>query len=155
MSIRNKIEDDLKAAMKSGDKDRREVLRMVKAKMLEAEVARRAKEGRDYRLGDAESLEVLAACAKQRRDSIESFRQGGREDMAKAEEAELAIVQGYMPKQLSEEELRQIVREAIGSSGAQSAKDMGTVMKIVMPRVKGAADGRMVNQMVKELLGPE
>ena len=152
MSMKQRIADDLKAAMKSGDKRRLEVLRMLKARMQEAEVELRAKQGREYELADPEALHVLSAYAKQRRDSIDSFRQGGREDLAGAEEAELAIIQEYLPKQLSADEIRAVVREAIEQSGATSPKDMGAVMKLVMPRVKGAADGKLVNQIVGELL---
>src|SRR5262249_7640500 len=104
------------------------------------------------KLSDPEAIKALAAYAKQRRDSIESYRQGGREDLALKEEAELAIVQEYLPKQLAADEVRRIAREAIAEAGATSPKDLGAVMKIVMPRVKGAADGRMVNQIVAELL---
>ncbi len=152
MSLKQRIMDDLKAAMKSGAKERLEVLRMIKARMQEAEVARRGTKGRDYELEDSEATQVLAGYAKQRRDSIDSFRKAGREDLASREEAELAVVQEYLPRQLSPEEVRRIVREAIASTGAVSARDLGAVMKIVMPQVKGAADGKLVNQIAAELL---
>src|SRR5215813_4780205 len=135
----------MKEAMKSGAKDRLSVLRMIKAKMMEAEVDLRVKHGRDYELGDPEATQVLASYAKQRRDSIDSYRQAGREDLAAQEEAELAIIQEYLPKQMGEDEVRSIVREAIAAAGATSARDMGAVMKLVMPKVKGAADGKLVN----------
>lgn len=153
MSIRQRIADDLKAAMKSGDKPRLGVLRMVKSRMLEAEVALRSSKGRDYELADAEATSVLAGYAKQRRDSIESFEKAGRDDLASAERLELAIIQEYLPDQMSEDEIRRIVREAIASTGATSAKEIGNVMKIVMPRVKGKADGRTVSVIAGELLG--
>ena len=152
MSLKQKIQEDMKQAMKSADKRRLDVLRMVKAKMLEAEVSLRGTKGRDYELEDAEVIGVLTSYAKQRRDSIDSFRQGGREEMAAAEEAELAIIQEYMPRQLSSDELRVLVAEAIAASGATSAKDTGAVMKLVMPQVKGKADGKVVSQLVAELL---
>ena len=152
MSLKQKIQEDMKQAMKSADKRRLDVLRMVKAKMLEAEVSLRATKGRDYELEDGEVIGVLTSYAKQRRDSIDSFRQGGREEMAAAEEAELAIIQEYMPRQLSSDELRVLVAEAIAASGATSAKDTGAVMKLVMPQVKGKADGKVVSQLVAELL---
>ncbi|HET6373318.1 MAG TPA: GatB/YqeY domain-containing protein [Candidatus Polarisedimenticolia bacterium] len=152
MSLKQRITDDLKAAMKSGDRDRLEALRMIKARILEAEVDQRAAKGREYELSDPEAIQVIAAYAKQRRDSIDSYRQAGREDLASKEEAELAMVREYLPAQLSADEVRRIVKEAIDASGASSPKDMGAVMKLVMPKVKGAADGKLVNQIVGELL---
>ena len=152
-SLKQRIEDDIKTAMKTGDKLRLSALRMVKAKMMEAEVALRAKKGRDYQLEDSEALQCFSTSAKQRKDSIDSFRQGGREDLVKAEEAELAIIQEYLPKQLGAEEITRIAREAIASTGAASPRDMGAVMKIVMPQVKGAADGKEVSRIISELLG--
>ncbi len=152
MSLKQKINDDMKQAMKTADKRRLDCLRMVKARMLEAEVSLRAAKGRDYELDDAEVLGVLTSYAKQRRDSIDSFRQGGREEMAAAEEAELAIIQEYMPRQLSADEIRGIVTQAVAASGASSAKDTGAVMKLVMPQVKGKADGKLVSQIVGEIL---
>jgi len=150
--MKQRIDDDMKTAMKAGDARRLGVLRMVKARMQEAQVAMRAKKGRDHELDDAEVDGVLAACAKQRRDSIDSYRQAGRQDLVQAEEAELAILAEYLPEQLSEAEIAQIVREAIASTGAVSAKDMGAVMKIVMPQVKGKADGKLVNKIAAGLL---
>ncbi len=150
--IRQRIEIDLKAALKAGDKARLGVLRLVKAKMLEAEVALRASKGRDYALDDEEALRVLGACAKQRRDSIESFRGGGRDDLASQEEAELAVIREYMPAQMSAEEITRIAREAIASVGATSPRDLGAVMKVVMPQVRGAADGKEVNRIIAALL---
>jgi uncharacterized protein YqeY len=152
MPIKQRIVEDLTAAMKSGAKERLSVLRMVKAKMLEAEVNLRGARGRDYQLEDPEAIEVLASYAKQRRDSIDGYRKGGREDLAAQEESELAIVQEYLPKQMSADDVRRIVREAIAQCGATSPKEMGAVMKLVMPKVKGTADGRMVSQIVSELL---
>jgi uncharacterized protein YqeY len=153
MSIRQRILDDLKTALKSGERQRLDTLRMVKARVQEAEVAGRATKGLAYELSDAEMTQVLASYAKQRRDSIESFRQAGRADLAAREEAELAIVQEYLPRQLDPDELRRLAREAIAEAGATSAKDVGKVMKLLMPRVKGAADGKDVSRVVGELLG--
>lgn len=152
MSIKQRITDDLKAAMKAGDKARLGVLRMVKSRMLEAEVDLRTAKGRDYQLNDEEATGVLATYAKQRRDSIESYERAGRDDLASTERLELAIIQEYLPERLSEDELRRIVQEAIASTGAMSARDMGSVMKIVMPRVKGAADGKLVSSIAAKLL---
>ena len=152
-TLKQRIEDDIKTAMKAGDKLRLSALRMVKARMMEAEVALRGKKGRDYQLEDPEAIQCLSTSAKQRRDSIESFRQGKREDLATAEEAELAIIQEYLPKQMGADEIARIAREAIAATGATSPRDMGAVMKVVMPQVKGSADGKEVNRIISELLG--
>ena len=152
MSISEQLAEQLKAAMKGGDKLRLGVLRMVRSRVQEAEVAARAKKGRDYTLNDEEATAVIAAYAKQRRDSIDSYREGGREEMAKQEEAELAVLQEYLPKQLSEEEVRAIVQEAVTACNATSPQQMGAVMGKVMPQVKGVADGKLVNQIARELL---
>ncbi len=152
MSIKEKIAADLKAAMKSRSKDRLSVLRMVKAKILEAEVNLRAERGRNYQLNDTEVIDVFSKYAKQRREAIENYQQVGRDDLAAKEETELAIVLEYLPKQLSTEEVNQIIKDAITESEATSARDMGAVMKIVMPRVKGLADGKVVSQICRDLL---
>jgi uncharacterized protein YqeY len=125
---------------------------MVSSQILEREVELRTKQGRDYQLSDEETLSVLASYAKQRRQSIQSYREGGREDLAAQEESELAILQDYLPQQLSDEALETLVDEAIAEIGASSLKDMGLVMRAVMPKVKGAADGSTVNQLVKSKL---
>lgn len=152
MSISEQFSEQIRVAMKSGDKLRLGVLRMVRSRMQEAEVAGRAKKGRDYKLGDEEAVQVIAAYAKQRRDSIDSYRAGGREEMAVQEEAELAVLQEYLPKQLSEEAIRTIVQEAVTACDATSLQDMGAVMAKVIPQVKGVADGKLVNGIVRELL---
>lgn len=152
MSISEQFVEQIKVAMKARDKLRLGVLRMVRSRMQEAEVAGRAKKGRDYTLDDDAAVQVIVAYAKQRRDSIDSYRKGGREDLAKQEEAELAVLQEYLPKQLSEEEVRAIVQEAVTACGATSPQDMGAVMGKVMPQVKGVADGKLVNQVVREML---
>ncbi|MFQ5700750.1 MAG: GatB/YqeY domain-containing protein [Acidobacteriota bacterium] len=151
-SLRQRIDEDLRGAMKAGDKTRLGVLRLIKTKMLEAEVALRAGKGRDYQLEDAEANRVLAICAKQRRDAIESFEKGGRDDLVAAERAELAILREYLPEQLTTEQITRIVQEAIASTGAASPRDIGAVMKVAMPRMKGAADGRTVNRIASSLL---
>ncbi len=152
MPVVEQIVEQIKVAMKGGDKVRLSVLRMVKSKLQEAEVAGRGKKGRDYTLSDDDAVQVIAAYAKQRRDSIDSYRAGGREDLATKEEAELEILQDYLPKQLSGDQVRGIVQEAIDESNASSMKDIGAVMQLVMPKVKGVADGKLVNQIVRELL---
>ena len=152
MSLKQQLESDIRNALKQGQKDKVGCLRMLKAKILEKEVALRKERGRDCVLTDEEITSVIAAYAKQRRDSIASFDQGGRGDLAARERAELEIVSSYLPEQLSEDDVRRLVSDAIAESGASSARDMGAVMKLVMPRVKGAADGKLVSRLVGEFL---
>ncbi len=152
MTIKQRLMDDLKGAMKSGDKMRVGCLRMLRAKILEHEVALRPKKGADYELDDEEAIQVLTTYAKQRRDSIESYREGGRDDLVAKEQAELVIIQDYLPEQLSADQVREIVHEAIDQSGATSPKQMGQVIKLVMARLKGSADGKLVSRLVRELL---
>ena len=154
MTIRERIVADLTAAMKAKDAQRLGVVRMLKSRIMEAEVDERGRRGPDYVLADPECLAAIATYAKQRRDSIEAYRKGGKEDLAAKEEAELAIIQEYLPAPMSEDDVRRIVADGIAEAGASSAKDMGAVMKIVMPKLKGGADGAVVNRIVRELLGP-
>lgn len=151
--IKQKLMDDLKVSMKAGDKLRTGCLRMLRSKVLEREVALRPKKGADYELDDDEALQVISTYAKQRKDSIEAYRNGGREELAAQEEAELKIIEEYLPAQMSADDLAPIVEEIIAECGATSAKDMGQVMKLVMARVRGSADGKAVNQIVRQKLG--
>jgi uncharacterized protein YqeY len=152
MPVKDKILGDIKDAMKARDQLRLDTLRMVKAKIQEKEVELRGKKGRDHVLEEEDILQVLTTAAKQRRDSIESFRSGGREELAVKEEQELAIIKEYLPQQLSDEDLQRLVKEAVEETGAESPKDMGKVMKAVMPKVKGQADGKRINAAVQALL---
>lgn len=152
MRLSERIGDDIKTSMKRRDRVRVEVLRMVNSKILEKEVELRSHRGRDYHLSDEEIIEVLASYAKQRRQSIEGYREGGRDDLAEKEERELEIVNEYLPEQLSEEAILSLVAEAIEETGASSLKEMGDVMRAVMPRVKGRADGRIVSEAVRNKL---
>jgi uncharacterized protein YqeY len=124
----------------------------VKSKIQEKTVECRGKQGLDYKLTEEEVLAVVSGYAKQRRDSIEAYRQGGRAELLAKEEAELVIVNEYLPQQLTQEELVSIVTGAISDSGATSPKDMGAVMKLVVSGTKGRADGKVVSQLVRELL---
>lgn len=152
MSLKQRLENDMKLALKAKEAPRLNCIRMLRSQLQAREVALRAERGRDYQLSEEEAQAAVAGYAKQRRDSIESYRAGGREDLVAVEEQELAIVSEYLPQQLSEQELRRIVQQAVAESGAQSLKDIGAVMRLVMPRVKGAADGALVNRVVRELL---
>ena len=138
--------------MKARDHTIVSVLRMVSSKILEKEVELRRSKGRDYELNDEETIEVISAYAKQRRQSIDSYGMAGRDDLVKQEQKELEIVQKYLPRQLSEEEIQKIVEETIEETGASGPQEMGQVMRALMPRLKGAADGKIVNAIVKQKL---
>ena len=152
MTLVQRILDDMKDAMRAKEKDRLQVIRMLKSRLQEKEVAQRAKEGPDYKLKDEEALAVIAAYAKQRRDSMSQYREAGRDDLAEKEAAELKLVEVYLPKQMDEAEIRELVDAAVNESGASSVKEIGLVMKVLMPKVKGKADGKLVNQIVRERL---
>jgi uncharacterized protein YqeY len=148
MTLKEKIAADLQKAMKSGDRTRLETLRTVRAALLEKEKER----GAEKTLSPEVELGVLTAAAKKRRESIEMFQKGGREELVEQEKNELAIIQEYLPKQLSEEELGETIRAVIAETGATSDLDFGKVMPAVMKLVKGKADGRRVQELVKKLL---
>ena len=146
MSLLKQIDKDIIEALKAGEKEKVIVLRGLKSDLK----YRRIDKGED--LNDEEAVAVLSSCAKKVRDSIEQFRNGGREDLVAKEEFGLSIIQVYLPEQLSEEKLREIVREAIEETGADSPQKIGLVMKVVIPKVKGQADGKMINRLAMEIL---
>jgi len=147
MAFIDRISEQLTAAMRAKDTVRLGTLRMAKAALVNREVER----GRA--LDDAESLQVIAALIKQRRDSIEQFRGGGREDLATKEEAEIAVLEAYLPPPVDPAELERLVNEAIAETGASSPKDMGRVMKAALAKLAGrTADGKAVSEMVKTKL---
>lgn len=150
MSLRERIDAEIKTAMKSKDKVRLETVRGIKKFILEKEVSLRPS-GQET-LTEAQELEILMQIAKQRRDSIEQYRKGGREDLVAQEEAELVILEEYLPPQMSDEEVSKIVDEVIASVGATSAKEMGKVMGKAMQQLKGKADGNRIQDMVKAKL---
>jgi uncharacterized protein YqeY len=152
MNLKERITADTKQAMKARDHKIVSVLRMVSAKILEKEVELRRSKGRDYQLNDEETLGVIAAYAKQRHQSIDSYAEAGRDDLVAQEESELEILQRYLPRQLTEEEIATLVEETIRETGATGLEAMGRVMKAVMPKLKGAADGKTVNTIVKQKL---
>lgn len=151
MSLKDRIGEDIKTAMKAKDKIRLETVRSIKKAILEKEVALRP-QGQDS-LTEEQELELLAQQAKQRRDSIEQFQQGGREDLANKETQELAIIETYLPKQLDDEELQKVLEDIIASVGANSPKDLGKVMGVAMKQLKGKADGKKIQEIVKNKLG--
>lgn len=146
MSLLDILNQDIKVAMKARDRDALPTLRMIKSSLQNEGI----KVARD--LTADEELTVLAREAKQRRDSIEEFGQANRQDLVDKVTGELHIVEKYLPKPLSEDEIRSIVKQAITDSQATSKKEFGQVMGLVMPQVKGKADGNLVNRVVKELL---
>ena len=146
-TLKDRIAEDLKDAMRAKDELKLSTLRMMKSQIKYKEVEPGAKE-----LDDAGVIGVLTTLIKQRRESIEQFRAGKREDLAEKEEKEIAVIQLYMPQQLSAAELAAEVAKAVTESGAKSAKDMGLVMKIATPRLKGKAEGKAISDEVKAQL---
>ncbi|EOH81107.1 GatB/YqeY domain-containing protein [Enterococcus malodoratus] len=146
MSLLTTLNEDMKQAMRAKDKETLQVIRMLKASIQNEQI----KKGQD--LNDEEELTVLSREMKQRRDSLTEFEKADRTDLAEKVKKEIVIVENYLPAQLSEEEIRAIVQEAVTSTGATSPKEFGKVMGAVMPKVKGKADGNQVNAIVKELL---
>ncbi|HEV2723086.1 MAG TPA: GatB/YqeY domain-containing protein [Thermoleophilaceae bacterium] len=144
MALLEEVKSDVTVALKSGDRRRASALRMVVAELQKAE-----KEGS----GDDE-VQVLQRERKRRLESAKAYRDAGREDLAEGEELEAELIEGYLPDQLSDVELKAIVGDVVAESGASSPREMGKVMAAVMPRLRGRADGRRVSDAVKELLTP-
>ncbi len=147
MHPKEQIQQDLKDAMRNQDTQRREVLRLLMAAFKQVEVDQRKQ------LTPEDTLAILMSEAKKRREAIEEMENAGRVELAEQEKYELALIETYLPKQLSREEIETMAREAIAAVGATTPKDMGNVMKVLMPRLKGQADGKLVNTVVRELLG--
>jgi len=146
MGLKERLLQDMKEAMRAKDKVRLSTIRMINSLIKNAEIDKRGE------LTDDEIVQLLMKYAKQRREAIEMYEKGGRQDLVEKEKAELAVVESYLPKQLSEEEIRELVREAIEAVGASSPKDLGKLMQYVMPKVKGRAEGSLVNKIVREEL---
>lgn len=146
MGLLERLNQDLKEAMRAGDERRKLAIRAVKTAIRNAEVEKMAP------LDEDEILAVIAREAKKRRDAIEEFRRGGREDLVADEEAELAVLESYLPRQLTAEEIEAHAREVIAELQAAGQPDMGSVMRRMMADLKGRADGRLVNQIVRRLL---
>lgn len=146
MEIQEKIQDDMKAALKSGDKLVLETLRMLRAQMKNVTIAK----GED--LSEEDVFGILSKEVKKRKESIKLYNEGGREELAEKEEKEMKILTAYMPEELSTEELDTIVSKAISETDAEGMKDMGKVMGAVMPQVKGRADGKVIQDLVKAKL---
>jgi len=144
--LKQKLTDDLKQAMRAGDKVRRSVIRLAMAAIKNAEIARHAA------LDDTDILGIIAKEARQRQESIEAFRQGNRQDLVAQEEAELAVLKEYLPRQMTREEIIAAARQVIEEVGAQGPSDKGKVMPKLIAQLKGKADGREINAIVTELL---
>jgi uncharacterized protein YqeY len=141
MAVLERVQDDVTVAMKAGDRERVHALRLIVSELQKA-----AKDE------SAEEVEVLQREHKRRLEAAEAYRDGGRAESAASEEREAEIIQSYMPEQISDDELQAIVGDAVAESGASSPKEMGKVMSLVMPKVKGRADGKRVSQLVQEKL---
>ena len=150
MSLKEKIDLDLKNSMKSGDKTRLNAIRSIRAALLEKEVSIRV--GGTAVLTEEQELEVLVSLAKKRRDAIEQFTAGNRLDLAETEQAELVVLEEYLPAPVSDEEVTTVIQDIITKTGATSMKEMGKVMAEAMKALKGKADGTKVQQIVKSLL---
>ena len=146
MSITQRIAEDSKQAQKKGDQLRLSTLRMLKSELKYKEIEK----GKP--LSEEEEIQVLSSSVKKRKDSIAQFKQGNRLDLVVKEETELSIIQAYMPEQLTEEELNRVVNDTLAEVSAQGKSDLGKVMKSLMPKVKGRADGKIVNQIVTSKL---
>ena len=144
--LKAQLAEDLKAALKSGDRLRTSVLRLLCALIKNREVEKRGE------LDDSEIIQAVITSCKLRKEAIEQYTKGGRDDLAAKEEAELKILEAYLPPPLSPEELRKKIEEALIAERASSLKDMGKVMALLMPQVSGRADGKVVSQMVKDAL---
>jgi len=148
MKLTERISNDLKAAMKSGDKLRLETLRMVRAQILEFE-----KKGLDRPMTEDDELSILSSASKKRREAIEQFGNAGRNDLAEKEAKELEIISEYLPKQLSKDEAQAIIANIVKQSGAISVKEMGKVMPLVMKELKGKVDSALISELVRQNLG--
>lgn len=146
MGLKEKIDQELKEAMRSKDERKLAALRMLKTAIRRAEVDKMRE------LTEEEIIAVIADEARKRREAIEEFSRGGREDLALQEREELAVLEAYLPRPLSREEIVEMARQAIKEVGATNPRQLGQVMKVLMPRVKGRADGSLVSQIVQELL---
>ncbi|GIM44760.1 hypothetical protein DNHGIG_03090 [Collibacillus ludicampi] len=146
MDLRARLDADMKQAMKDKDKIRLSTIRMVRTAIKNAEI------DQQKTLSEDEVLAILNRELKQRRDSLQAFESAGRVDLVEAVKQEIDVLMDYLPKQLSEDELTELVRQAIQETGASSKADMGKVMSVLMPKVKGRADGKVVNQLVQQHL---
>jgi uncharacterized protein YqeY len=151
MTLKGKIQNDVKDAMRAGDKDRLKVLRLISAAIKQVEVDTPVEDRAE--LDDVDVMRILEKMVKQRRDSIEQFTKGGRDDLAKIELAEIAVLESYLPEPLRDDELDALVEQAIDESAASSVRDMGKVMSRLRETTRGRADMSVVGARVKKRLG--
>jgi uncharacterized protein YqeY len=147
MSLKDRINEDLKEAMKAGEKVRTEAIRSIRASIIEFEKSGAARE-----MTTDDEIKILSSAAKKRREAIEMYEQHNRPELAEKETAELAVIQNYLPKQLSREEIADRVRNVIAEVGAAGPQDTNKVMPVIMKEMKGKADGKLVQEVVKEQL---
>ena len=146
MTIFERLTEDMKTAMKAGDKERLSTIRLLRGQLKNAMIDKKDD------LSEEEEIAILSNAAKKRRESIEAYGKAGRDDLVEKEKKELEVIQSYLPQPLSPEELEEIVDQAIAEANAQTMKDMGRVMGLIMPKVKGRADGKHINEMVRSKL---
>jgi len=149
MSLKERLSEDLKKAMKSGDKERLETLRTLRAALLEKEIELRTT---TRSLSPEDETGVLTGAAKKRKESIEQFGKGGRQDLVDQETRELSIIQEYLPQQMSRDEVVSVLQQIIDETGAQGAQDFSKVMPLAMKQLKGRTDGKLVQELVKVML---
>ena len=146
MSLKEQLAEDLKSAMRNKDKIRKDVVTMIRSSIKQIEVDERKE------CGDDDVQTIIMKQVKQRKDALEAFEQGHRQDLVEQTKAEITILKSYLPEPLSQEELSAIVKDAVVATGAQTVKDMGKVISLVMEKTKGRTDGKTVNQLVRQHL---
>ena len=143
MTLKQKLQEDLKTSMKNKDTLRKSVITLIRSSIKHVEVDKRIE------LNDDDVIDIISKQLKQRNDSLEQFLDAGREDLVEETRSEIEVLKEYLPQQLSEEELNEIVKLTISEVGATSMKDMGKIMSVIRPKVKGRADGKLINELVK------
>lgn len=146
MTLKQKLQEDLKTSMKNKDTLRKSVITLIRSSIKQVEVDKRIE------LNDDDVIDIISKQLKQRNDSLEQFLDAGREDLVEETRLEIEVLKEYLPQQLSEEELNEIVKQTISEVGATSMKDMGKIMSVIKPKTKGRADGKLINKLVKENL---
>lgn len=146
MTLKQKLQEDLKTSMKNKDTLRKSVITLIRSSIKQVEVDKRVE------LNDDDIIDIISKQLKQRNDSLEQFLDAGREDLVEETRSEIEVLKEYLPQQLSEEELNEIVKQTISEVGATSMKDMGKIMSVIKPKTKGRADGKLINKLVKENL---
>lgn len=152
MNLKEKIISDFKRVFKAGEEIKISVLKLLQSEIHNAEIAKRTKLKKESSLDEGEIIDVISREIKKRKDAIELYERGGRMELAEKEKKEMEILMAYLPEQLSEEEIRNLVKKAIEQSGATSVKEMGKVMAILIPQIKGRADSSLVSGIIKEKL---